>query len=105
MTISFNLNPGVSFGDAVEQIPDLTRGLPATISGAFQGTALNCEIQVEPHPPAGNRDSRHLHCARHSLRELYPPADDSFRSPSAVFGALLTLYLFKMSQYLRFRQF
>src|SRR5207247_2723249 len=39
VTISFNLKPGVALGDAVDQFNELTRNLPATISGAFQGTA------------------------------------------------------------------
>src|SRR5215831_12804926 len=46
VTISFNLKPGVSLGDAVAQIEDLTRGLPATISGAFQGTAREFEKSI-----------------------------------------------------------
>ncbi len=39
VTISFNLKPGISLGDAVSRIQDVSRGLPATISTAFQGTA------------------------------------------------------------------
>ena len=41
VTISFNLAPGVSLGDAVEQIDAAKReiGLPSTIQAGFQGTA------------------------------------------------------------------
>jgi HAE1 family hydrophobic/amphiphilic exporter-1 len=40
VTISFNLRPGVSLGDAVTKIQDIARtSLPATITGVFQGTA------------------------------------------------------------------
>src|SRR5207237_4615002 len=39
VTLSFNLKPGVALGDAVSQISELTRNLPATISASFQGTA------------------------------------------------------------------
>ena len=34
VTISFNLRPGESLGEAVDQFNELTRNLPATISGA-----------------------------------------------------------------------
>jgi HAE1 family hydrophobic/amphiphilic exporter-1 len=40
VTISFNLKPGVSLGDAVNEITTLAReNLPSTISTNFQGTA------------------------------------------------------------------
>jgi HAE1 family hydrophobic/amphiphilic exporter-1 len=41
VTISFNLRPGVSLGDAVNEIQKLQRELsvPATLSATFQGTA------------------------------------------------------------------
>src|SRR5580765_6715709 len=40
VTISFNLKPGVSLGDAVEEIRGLERELrvPATLTATFQGT-------------------------------------------------------------------
>jgi multidrug efflux pump len=41
VTISFNLAPGVSLGDAVNKVQDLTdaMGLPETIHGSFSGAA------------------------------------------------------------------
>ncbi|RPI99183.1 MAG: efflux RND transporter permease subunit, partial [Deltaproteobacteria bacterium] len=40
VTLSFNLRPGVSLGDAMAAVERLARGtLPATISTSFQGTA------------------------------------------------------------------
>ncbi|MBI1850687.1 MAG: multidrug efflux RND transporter permease subunit [Planctomycetes bacterium] len=41
VTVSFNLAPGASLGDAVRAVQDATRelGLPASIQTAFQGTA------------------------------------------------------------------
>ena len=41
VTISFNLRPGFALGDAVSEIQPLQRelGLPATLTGTFQGTA------------------------------------------------------------------
>ncbi len=40
-TISFNLRPGVSLGEAVQQVEELQQklGLPPSIRGSFQGTA------------------------------------------------------------------
>src|SRR5215510_12744295 len=42
-TVSFNLKPGVSLGDALTGIDDVTRSFPESISGAFQGTAREFE--------------------------------------------------------------
>jgi hydrophobic/amphiphilic exporter-1 (mainly G- bacteria), HAE1 family len=39
VTLSFNLKPGASLGDAIKQVGNLTRDMPATISANFQGTA------------------------------------------------------------------
>src|SRR5260370_21957214 len=39
VTISFALKPGVSLGQATSEIEEAATTLPATITGAFQGTA------------------------------------------------------------------
>ncbi|MDP3285602.1 MAG: efflux RND transporter permease subunit, partial [Desulfobacterales bacterium] len=40
VTISFNLKPGISLGEAVADVEKITRNIvPPTISGSFQGTA------------------------------------------------------------------
>ena len=40
VTISFNLAPGISLGDAVAEVEELARkNLPAAFSTSFQGTA------------------------------------------------------------------
>jgi HAE1 family hydrophobic/amphiphilic exporter-1 len=39
VTVSFNLLPGVSLGDAVDRIGELARDLPTSIRTSFQGTA------------------------------------------------------------------
>jgi multidrug efflux pump len=39
-TLSFNLAPGASLGDAVRVIEDASRDMPASIRAGFQGTAL-----------------------------------------------------------------
>src|SRR5437763_14262817 len=46
VTVSFNLKPGVALGQAVEDFSNLTHNLPATITGAFQGTAKEFENSV-----------------------------------------------------------
>ena len=76
VTISFNLAPGFSLGQAVDAIQKLEREerLPATITTGFQGTAQVFQDFVAR---AGHfdprRDIRRLCCARHSVRELYSP--------------------------------
>jgi HAE1 family hydrophobic/amphiphilic exporter-1 len=49
VTISFNLKPGVSLGDAVAQVQGLQPELrmPATLSGRFQGTAQAFESSLK----------------------------------------------------------
>lgn len=52
VTISFNLAPGFSLGDAVEQIHGLTDelGLPDSIQGNFQGTAQAFQASLGNQP-------------------------------------------------------
>ena len=87
VTLSFNLAPGVSLGDAVERIETAAREtLPADIRTSFQGVAAAFQsslqgmglLLVMAHPG-------HLHGAGHSVRELHPSDDDSFGTP---FGRL-----------------
>src|SRR5207245_11443 len=49
VTVSFNLKPGVSLGDAVAVIQKMQRELrlPATLSGRFQGTAQAFESSLK----------------------------------------------------------
>jgi HAE1 family hydrophobic/amphiphilic exporter-1 len=97
VTISFNLKPGISLGDAVEQIEDLTRGLPATISGAFQGTAREFEKSISNLTLLLGIAILVIYIVLGILYESYiHPLTILSGLPSAVFGALLTLYLFKM---------
>src|SRR5262245_65002154 len=49
VTISFNLKPGVSLGDAVAEIRNLERDLrlPVTLTTSFQGTAQAFQASVK----------------------------------------------------------
>jgi HAE1 family hydrophobic/amphiphilic exporter-1 len=98
VTVSFNLAPGVSLGDAVTRIEALADNmLPATISRTFQGTAQ-----------AFQQSSQNLmlllfvaifvvYLVLGILYESFiHPITILSGLPSAGFGALLTLYLFKL---------
>src|SRR5262249_18150301 len=52
VTISFNLAPGVSLGDAVDEIDGVAKALdpPKSVSRAFQGTAQAFRISLENEP-------------------------------------------------------
>ncbi len=51
-TLSFNLAPGVSLGEAVQAIEATSKklGLPASIRGSFQGTALAFQASLKNEP-------------------------------------------------------
>ncbi len=97
VTLSFNLKAGVSLGDAVAQVEELTRGIPATISGSFQGTAREFENSVQNLTVLLGIAILVIYIVLGILYESYVhPLTILSGLPSAVFGALLTLYLFKM---------
>ena len=82
VTISFNLKPGVALGDAVDQVQKTWRADAAVhdrheLPGRGAGVS---GLAAGPRPDPGDGDRRHLHRARHPLRELHPPADDSLRA-------------------------
>jgi HAE1 family hydrophobic/amphiphilic exporter-1 len=97
VTVSFNLKPGVSLGDAVERFNELTRNLPASISGAFQGTAREFENSVKNLTLLLGVAILVIYIVLGILYESYiHPLTILSGLPSAIFGALLTLWLFKM---------
>jgi HAE1 family hydrophobic/amphiphilic exporter-1 len=97
VTLSFNLKPGFSLGEAVDQFTELTRNLPATISGAFQGTAREFENSVRNLMLLLLIAVLVIYIVLGILYESYiHPLTILSGLPSAVFGALLTLWLFKM---------
>ncbi|MFH1059376.1 MAG: efflux RND transporter permease subunit [Pseudomonadota bacterium] len=96
VTVSFNVAPGISLGDATAAVADLARRtLPPTISGRFQGTAQEFEQSI----------SSLLLLILMALAVIYLILGILYESfihpvtilaglPSAAFGALLTLYVF-----------
>jgi len=97
VTISFNLKPGVSLGDALTSISDITRNVPESISGAFQGTAREFENSVRNLTLLLIIAVLVIYIVLGILYESYVhPITILSGLPSAIFGALLTLYLFRM---------
>jgi len=97
VTVSFNLKPGVALGEAVDQFNELTRNLPPTISGAFQGTAKEFEKSVKNLTFLLGIAILVIYIVLGILYESYiHPLTILSGLPSAIFGALLTLWLFNM---------
>jgi hydrophobic/amphiphilic exporter-1 (mainly G- bacteria), HAE1 family len=99
VTISFNLAPGVSLGQAVDAIQNLEREerLPATITTGFQGTA---QVFQDSLRGQGILILAAIFAAYVVLGILYEsfihPITIISGLPSAGIGAILTLMLFKM---------
>jgi HAE1 family hydrophobic/amphiphilic exporter-1 len=97
VTLSFNLKPGVALGDAVARVQGVAHDtLPATISGNFQGTAQAFQDSMTG---LGWVLALAIFVIYVVLGILYEsfihPLTILSGLPSAGFGALLTLYLFK----------
>ena len=99
VTISFNLQPGFSLGQAVDAIQKLERdeNLPATINTGFQGTA---QVFQDSLRGQGVLILAAIFAAYVVLGILYEsfihPITIISGLPSAGIGAILTLMLFKM---------
>jgi HAE1 family hydrophobic/amphiphilic exporter-1 len=99
VTISFNLAPGFSLGQAVDAVQKLERdaGLPATITTGFQGTA---QVFQDSLRGQGILILAAIFAAYVVLGILYEsfihPITIISGLPSAGIGAILTLILFKM---------
>ena len=99
VTISFNLGPGMSLGQAVDAIQNLERDerLPATITTGFQGTA---QVFQDSLRGQGILILAAIFAAYVVLGILYEsfihPITIISGLPSAGIGAILTLILFKM---------
>ena len=84
VTISFNLAPGTSLGQAVDAIRAAERTLrPGGVDQhRLPGHGAGVPgFAVEPAAPSACRGDRHLHRARDPLRELHSPDHDLVRSP------------------------
>ena len=98
ITISFNLAPGVSLGDAVKAIEDATRGMgmPATIQAGFQGTAQAFQASLANEPILILAALLAVYIVLGILYESYVhPLTILSTLPSAGVGALLALLLFR----------
>jgi len=98
VTVSFNLKPGVALGDAVAQIKDVgERNLPASISTNFQGEAKAFQDSLRNLGILLMLAIMVVYIVLGVLYESYVhPITILSGLPSAGFGALLTLMLFKV---------
>ena len=96
VTISFNLRPGVSLGDAVDAVGrEAQQMLPATISTSFQGTAQAFQSSVTGLGLLLFMAILVIYIVLGVLYESFiHPITILSGLPSAGFGALLTLLLF-----------
>jgi multidrug efflux pump subunit AcrB len=98
ITISFNLAPGVSLGDAVEIIEKTKEevALPATIQAGFQGTAQAFQAALDNQPLLILAALITVYIVLGVLYESYVhPITILSTLPSAGVGAILALLLFK----------
>jgi len=99
VTLSFNLKPGTSIGDAVNEINDLSRqSLPATISTSFQGNAQAFQSSLSGLGMLLLMAILVIYIVLGILYESFiHPVTILSGLPSAGFGALLTLELFHIA--------
>jgi HAE1 family hydrophobic/amphiphilic exporter-1 len=98
VTISFNLKPGASLGEAVNQIQEIARrALPAAISTSFEGAAKAFQSSLTNLWVLLIVAIAVVYIVLGILYESYVhPLTILSGLPSAAFGALLTLFLFRM---------
>ncbi|MEQ1793203.1 MAG: multidrug efflux RND transporter permease subunit [Nitrospira sp.] len=98
VTLSFNMAPGASLGDAVPAIEKAMRemGLPAGVRGTFQGAAKAFQASVDNQPFLILAALVTVYIVLGILYESYiHPLTILSTIPSAGVGALLALLLFK----------
>jgi HAE1 family hydrophobic/amphiphilic exporter-1 len=98
VTLSFNLKPGVSLSEAVGIVDQVAKEvLPTTVTGSFQGTAQAFESSVKGLGLLLLMAVAVIYIVLGILYESFiHPLTILSGLPAAGFGALLTLYLFKM---------
>jgi len=98
VTISFNIKPGVSLGDAVTEVEKISRNtLPATISTSFQGTAQAFKTSLQGMGLLLIMSIVIIYIVLGVLYESFiHPLTILSGLPSAGLGALVTLLIFKI---------
>jgi len=98
VTVSFNMKPGVPLGDAVDEINQIARTeVPATITTSFQGVAQAFQSSMTGLGILLIMAILVIYMVLGILYESFiHPLTILSGLPSAGFGALLTLMLFKM---------
>jgi len=98
VTVSFNLKPGVALGEAVEQVSAIAREtLPTSLTTTFQGTAQAFQSSVRGLGLLLLASILVIYIVLGILYESFiHPVTILSGLPSAGFGALVTLMLFKM---------
>src|SRR5262249_48796227 len=97
VTISFNLKPGVALSEAVAQVEGIGRQLPATISTSFQGAAQAFQSSLQGMGLLLLMAVLVIYMVLGILYESFiHPITILSGLPSAGFGALLTLMVFRM---------
>jgi multidrug efflux pump len=100
VTISFNLAPGISLGEAVTLIDDSERqaGVPTTITGSYSGTAQAFQVSLANEPLLILAAICAVYVVLGILYESYiHPITILSTLPSAGVGALLALLITKTS--------
>jgi HAE1 family hydrophobic/amphiphilic exporter-1 len=96
VTISFNLKPGVSLGDAIADVERIGRDLPATITTSFQGAAQAFQSSLQGLGVLLLMAILVIYLVLGILYESFiHPLTILSGLPSAGFGALVTLMLFR----------
>ncbi|HLY55898.1 MAG TPA: efflux RND transporter permease subunit [Stellaceae bacterium] len=98
VTLSFNLGPGVALGEAVDRIQQMQAQLnaPATVEGAFQGTAQAFQSSLKSTPLLIAAAILVVYIVLGMLYESYiHPVTILSALPSAGVGALVMLMLFR----------
>ena len=98
VTISFNVAPGKSLGEAVQQIEDATRkvGIPASIRGNFMGTAQAFQASLANEPLLILAALVTVYIVLGILYESFVhPLTILSTLPSAGVGAMLALLVFR----------
>jgi len=99
VTLSFNLAPGASLGNAVDAVDSVSRqlGLPASIRGSFQGTAQAFQASLTSQPMLILAALLAVYIVLGILYESYiHPLTILSTLPSAGVGAILALLLFRI---------